>query len=254
MGHGGVILSQELFDHTYYERYQKRNILGRLSGERLYLYNYWKRFLKRYLKKAGRVLDIGCGIGFLSRHLATYFTVTGADTSAAAIERARLIAPNASFSQVTGQTLPFDDNSFGAVFAFDVLEHRQDPRSLLCEIKRVLSSGGVFVVSVPNTRSVGQKLRGDAWYAYQDPTHVSLLSREEWTELVQTCGYKILRVGTDFLWDVPYVKVVPVFLQRYFLVSIHWFLVWVFGFLSWNIGETLFIVAIKESVAYAKEA
>ena len=59
--------------------------------------------------------------------------------------------------------LPFDDASFEAVFADQVLEHVRDLVALVREVHRVLKPGGVFVVHVPYFRS--------SW-AHIDPTHV----------------------------------------------------------------------------------
>ena len=59
--------------------------------------------------------------------------------------------------------LPFDDASFEAVFANQVIEHVRDLVALVREVYRVLKPGGVFVVHVPYFRS--------SW-AHIDPTHL----------------------------------------------------------------------------------
>ncbi|MDU0460251.1 MAG: class I SAM-dependent methyltransferase [Geobacteraceae bacterium] len=45
--------------------------------------------------------------------------------------------------------LPFCDNKFGLVCAFDVIEHTEDDRRVFSEVSRVLKQGGLFVFSVP---------------------------------------------------------------------------------------------------------
>jgi ubiquinone/menaquinone biosynthesis C-methylase UbiE len=49
----------------------------------------------------------------------------------------------------TFDSLKLPDNSIGAIGAFDVLEHLEDPDELLSEIFRVLKPNGVFICSVP---------------------------------------------------------------------------------------------------------
>ncbi len=49
-----------------------------------------------------------------------------------------------------GRTLPYPSEMFGAVGAFNVLEHVQEPAALLDEMTRVLRPGGRMVVSSPN--------------------------------------------------------------------------------------------------------
>jgi SAM-dependent methyltransferase len=51
--------------------------------------------------------------------------------------------------QATLEDLSFPDNSIGAIGAFDVLEHLENPSQLLGEIYRILEPGGYFVCSVP---------------------------------------------------------------------------------------------------------
>lgn len=45
--------------------------------------------------------------------------------------------------------IPYPDNSFDLVVAFDVMEHVQDDQAMANEIERVLKPGGHFVFTVP---------------------------------------------------------------------------------------------------------
>jgi SAM-dependent methyltransferase len=51
--------------------------------------------------------------------------------------------------QSTLEDLSFPNNSIGAIGAFDVLEHLENPSQLLAEIHRILQTGGIFICSVP---------------------------------------------------------------------------------------------------------
>ncbi len=94
-------------------------------------------------------LDVGCGGGFLTEEIARLgFDTTGVDPSArsvrAAADHARESGLDIRYVTGAGESLPFEDRSFGAVFCCDVLEHVRDLPKVITEISRVLKPGGVF--------------------------------------------------------------------------------------------------------------
>ncbi|HLJ14314.1 MAG TPA: methyltransferase domain-containing protein [Bryobacteraceae bacterium] len=129
----------------------------------------WAEHLARYafaarLAAGRRVLDVGCGTGYGSAELAHRAArVAGLDNSAEALAyaRANFALSNIEFLEGSATALPFADGSVDMVVAFEVIEHLEDWRGLLTEVKRVLASGGLFVVSTPNTRYYGES-RGSA--------------------------------------------------------------------------------------------
>ncbi len=99
------------------------------------------------LKKPSDVLDIGCGAGFLSNHLATHgHRVQGIDLSASSLEVARAhdLTHTAQYTQADAMALPFPDDRFDVVCAMDILEHVENPSRLIEEASRVLKKNGLF--------------------------------------------------------------------------------------------------------------
>ncbi|MFK0276448.1 class I SAM-dependent methyltransferase [Ensifer sp. NPDC090286] len=110
----------------------------------------------RGLDLAGkRVLDLGCGAGGVTLHIARThhpLVITGFDVEAPVIGHARTAAERAgvagvSFVQAPPGLLPFLDGSFDVVFSKDALVHVPQKHDLFCEIFRVLSPGGTFAAS-----------------------------------------------------------------------------------------------------------
>ncbi len=57
---------------------------------------------------------------------------------------------NLAFEQASCTALPYGDGAFDLVVAFEVIEHLEDWRDFLREVRRVLAPAGQFIVSTPN--------------------------------------------------------------------------------------------------------
>jgi 2-polyprenyl-6-hydroxyphenyl methylase/3-demethylubiquinone-9 3-methyltransferase len=94
-----------------------------------------------------RVLDLGCGAGFLSNYLAERgHQVTGLDTTEdnLAVARDRDRTRSVAYHRGDACALPYPDASFDVVCAMDLLEHVEHPGRLIAEASRVLAPSGVF--------------------------------------------------------------------------------------------------------------
>lgn len=121
--------------------------------------------VRRYLgPPPRRVIDVGCGLGSYGRGLlADGYDWTGAEVNAAdCAELARLGLPH---RHVDGRTLPFADAAFNAALCLEVLEHIEEPRAFLAEIRRVAPRQ--LIVSVPNC-----ELLGYLWDHLATPWHM----------------------------------------------------------------------------------
>jgi SAM-dependent methyltransferase len=99
-----------------------------------------------------RVLDIGCGPGFLTKALiARGFEVTGIDPDETTIEAARANAPSARFIAASGASLPFEEGAFDATIFLNSLHHvpAGEMAAGLREAARVTRPDGVVMVIEP---------------------------------------------------------------------------------------------------------
>jgi SAM-dependent methyltransferase len=97
--------------------------------------------IARVLPESSRVLDVGCGNGFIAHHLSALIAakVTGIDLGPAA-EAA------IDYRKFDGNFLPVADQSFDAVLLCYVLHHAQQVGVLMNELSRALMMGGYAVV------------------------------------------------------------------------------------------------------------
>jgi ubiquinone/menaquinone biosynthesis C-methylase UbiE len=111
-------------------------------------------FVLPHVRPGLTVLDCGCGPGSITVGLAEIVApgrVTGIDTDAAQIERARAEVAARGASAIEFQTasvyaLPFPEASFDVVFSHALLEHLAEPLLALKEMQRVVKPGGVIGV------------------------------------------------------------------------------------------------------------
>ena len=109
------------------------------------LRNPW---IASYLNPKMTFLDIGCGAGLLTNDLANRGVqcVAGIDLSHGSLEQAALSdkTGRVTYLYAKAESLPFEDRSFDAVAAMDLLEHVEDPQQVIAEAARVLKPGGKF--------------------------------------------------------------------------------------------------------------
>ena len=96
-------------------------------------------------------MNVGCGTGGTIRMLEQFGDVDNVDISDDAIKFMKK-AGFEKIHKVDGIKLPFKDNTFDMVGAFDVLEHIDTDEAALKEWRRVLKPGGAVVLSVPAYR------------------------------------------------------------------------------------------------------
>jgi 2-polyprenyl-6-hydroxyphenyl methylase/3-demethylubiquinone-9 3-methyltransferase len=134
----------------------------------------------RELGPQQRVLDLGCGAGFLANHLAAQgHRVTGLDTTAEAlaVARAHDVTRTATYELGDATRLPYPDASFDVVCALDLLEHVDDPVRLIAEVGRVLRPGGLFFFHTFNRtrRAHLIVIKGVEWFVANAPKDLHVI-------------------------------------------------------------------------------
>jgi ubiquinone/menaquinone biosynthesis C-methylase UbiE len=121
---------------------------------------------------SARTLDVACGTGFLTRHLAG--DVVGLDQSVRMLEEAARQVPTAAFVQGDALDLPFPDRSFDRVFTGHFYGHLAEParEEFLAEARRVARE--LVVVDASRTESeVAEEMSqrvledGSRWQVYK---------------------------------------------------------------------------------------
>ena len=161
------------------------------------------------------IIDVGCGIGGSTLHLAQKFgsTATGITLSPVQASRARERAVEASlasrvrFEVANALDMPFADNTFDLVWSLESGEHMPDKAKFLQECYRVLKPGGKMILATwchRETDSLAGELTEsevahlkEIYRVYCLPYVISL---SEYRAIATECGFKNL---TSDDWSIP---------------------------------------------------
>jgi 2-polyprenyl-3-methyl-5-hydroxy-6-metoxy-1,4-benzoquinol methylase len=113
----------------------------------------YQDFIERFLiRRSGRLLDMGCGLGFFLQAMAQYATweTYGCEISPVAVRYARetLGLTNVICSRLEEADLPL--RSFDLITMWDVIDHIPRPDPLLRRCHALLREGGICFMRTPN--------------------------------------------------------------------------------------------------------
>ena len=120
---------KEFYNSQYSDSEYAKGIEGREEALGL------KEFIEKYDLKDKKVLEIGCGRGAFQDLIEDWI---GVDISS---EVTNFL--HKPFKVAEAENLPFEDNSFDAIWSITTLEHVINPEKALEEIIRVLKPDGV---------------------------------------------------------------------------------------------------------------
>lgn len=152
-----------------------------------WLYRWRAGRWTRDLAKAGIVLEIGCGEGWMLAALRSKgWRVVGSERTLEAARPAR-----------GGQNLPIfvgsldavcPDQRFDAIVLFHALEHMTAPMDLLRQCAGLLKPGGTLIVAVPNAQSWQARIFGAHWFHLDVPRHLFHFSPQALTWAFRAAG------------------------------------------------------------------
>lgn len=147
----------------------------------------------RKIKKTGKLLDVGCAMGFfVQQAIAAGYDAYGIDPSAYAISQANSgIAGR--LRQATVATAKYEKGSFDIITLFDVFEHLLDPLTSLKKLSQLLAPGGIIVIATGDTGSLAARIFGRRWTFYNPPQHLFYYDRKTMSEILARGGIKPFR-------------------------------------------------------------
>jgi ubiquinone/menaquinone biosynthesis C-methylase UbiE len=147
--------------------------------------------VRRRLPAGARILDLGCGPGWVSHNLLDDYRVTGMDVEVDAVALCRL-RYDAEYLVGNAFHIPAGAGQFDAVIFTEAIEHFVRPAPALAEIARVLKPGGLALITTPNCGSLFWILIENTWHRffggpckpYSRDVHPGRFTRRSLTDLL----------------------------------------------------------------------
>lgn len=159
-----------------------------------------------------RLLDIGCGHGFfLEKMKQKGWAVEGIEVSEPGRDYGRKMLGLSIYSKPL-EDMAFPDECFDAVTLFYVIEHVHDPGTILKEVFRILTPGGMVLLRWPHSSPVIKILGPFAqrFDIYHTPFHLfdfnpgamrKLLENSGFTKVQNMIGGFTLPEGRFYRWS-----------------------------------------------------
>lgn len=187
-------------------KYLKRNPLRR------YFINQYLQTVAElaYLAQANRILDVGCGEGFVIQYLHNYLSdpiLSGIDIEPGVLKVAIYQNPSSNFALAGAYHLPFPSHSYDLVLCNEVLEHLDTPETALQEIKRVGTRHFIFSVPREPHFRLANMAAGANWSRWgDDADHCQRWTRNQFIQMISQ-QLNVLEVRTPFPWTMVFCEI-----------------------------------------------
>lgn len=123
-------------------------------------------------EKRGLVLDVPAGEGAVALRLQNL----GFDVICSDLYTEIFNLPGTEIRRGNmDEKLPFDDESFDYAVCVEGLEHIENPANAIREFARLLKSGGMLIISVPNIMNIEERLK---WLFFGYTSHFKPISED----------------------------------------------------------------------------
>jgi len=155
-----------------------------------------------YAPENGRILDFGCGLGFIlklvhdqSQHTRLY----AADIDETCLKMTAERVPDVYTIQLTGSSdFEMVGKNYDVCVMSHVLEHMESPKAAMLAAMKLVNPGGYMVVAVPNPVRPHIFIQSVRRRHYVNQGHVCAWDRSHWMNFLENiCSLNVVRYAED---------------------------------------------------------
>lgn len=213
-----------------YKNYFKKQYKNSLSGETIetykkWFYAQWNFFLRKIkLMRNARVLEIGSGYGTVYSFLKVKINeknYCGLELDYDMCKFTNNYFKTDVFKNISIENFKSRDK-YDFIFAFEVLEHVDNPRKTIEKVRSLLKEKGTFIGTSPYPYPKN---------VYADDTHQYVLHPSNWEKLFKDSGFKSIETYpmsfVPFLWRlnkrinirIPFYVPLPYFISTTLIIA-----------------------------------
>ena len=158
------------------------------------------KYILKYLKntKPGKILDVGCGHGWLLSALSKKWKKYGIDVSKFTLQNA------SKYGKIfVGDVKNFKEKEFDIITALHVIEHHSKPEEFISKLNKILKKNGILILETPDFDSAAARRYGNKYRLLNDKTHISLFSQDSLIRFVRSHGFDLIDINYPF-FETPY--------------------------------------------------
>lgn len=189
-------MKENKWDNYFQEQYKSRFNKKEVQRAKRYIAGMFDAVNKCFpINKTDSILEIGCGIGGFIELLKDK-NITNVSALELDVHAANFVSSVQGIKVDNSTISDYEpEGLYDRIFAFEVMEHLEDPISDIKKIYDMLKPGGYFVFSSPYPfkRSITS-----------DKTHLFVLHPKNWERLVENSGFTVKytkpQTGVPFLY------------------------------------------------------
>ena len=144
--------------------------------------------------KPGRLLDVGCGMGFmLNRFHEQGWDTYGVDVSTYATEYARNHLGLKVFTGTVNE-LNLPEGYFDMVTMVLTIEHIPSPKSVLESVHHLMKPGAILIVNTHDIGGLWPRIVKSKWRHLNVPEHLYFFTKNTLKRLLENTGFHTFRV------------------------------------------------------------